>query len=55
MADEASAILLLICSHEVWVKVVYDLSTALWLCLCRPSFHLLRHVLVLILMPMLMR
>ena len=29
MADEASAILLLICSHEVWVKVTYDWSTAL--------------------------
>ena len=25
MADEASAILLLICLHEVWVKVTYDL------------------------------
>ena len=24
MADEASVILLLICSHEVWVKVTYD-------------------------------
>ena len=47
MADEASAILLLICSHEVWLKVAYDWSTALCLCmcLCRPSFHLskLRH------------
>ena len=42
MADEASAILLLMCSHEVWVKVTYDWSTALCLCLClcRPSFHL---------------
>ena len=41
MANEASAILLLICSHEVWVKVTYDWSTALCLCLClcRPSFH----------------
>ena len=41
MADEASAILLLICSHEVWIKVTYDWSMALWLylCLCRPSFH----------------
>ena len=41
MADEASAILLLICSHEVWVKVTYDWSTALCLCLClcRPRFH----------------
>ena len=29
MTDEASAILLLICSHEVWVKVAYDWSTAL--------------------------
>ena len=38
---EASAILLLICSLEVWVKVTYDWSTALCLCLClcRPSFH----------------
>ena len=35
-------ILLLICSHEVWVKVTYDWSTAFCLCfcLCRPSFHL---------------
>ena len=32
MSDEASAILLLICSHEVWVIVTYDCSTA-W-CLC---------------------
>ena len=24
MADEVSAILILICSHEVWVKVTYD-------------------------------
>ena len=24
MVDEVSAILLLICSHEVWVKVTYD-------------------------------
>ena len=41
MAGQASAILLLICSHEVWVKVTYDWSTALCLCLssCRPSFH----------------
>ena len=30
MADEASAILYLICWHEVWVKVTYDWSTALW-------------------------
>ena len=39
MADEA--ILLLICSHEVWVKETYDWSTALCLCLClsRPRFH----------------
>ena len=29
MADEASAILLLICSHEVWVTVTYDWSTKL--------------------------
>ena len=27
MADEASAILYLICWHEVWVKVTYDWST----------------------------
>ena len=33
----ACAILLLICSHEVWVKVAYDWSMAL--CLCRPRFH----------------
>ena len=38
---EASAILLLICSLEVWVKVAYDWSMALYLCLwlCRPRFH----------------
>ena len=35
MADEA--ILLLICSPEVWVKAVYDWSTALYL--CQPRFH----------------
>ena len=37
----ADTILLLICWHEVWVKVTYDWSTALCLCLClcRPSFH----------------
>ena len=29
MADESSAILLLMCSHEVWVKVTYDWSTVL--------------------------
>ena len=42
MADALFAILLLICSHEVWVKVTYEWSTALCLCLylCRPSFHL---------------
>ena len=37
MADEASAILLLICSLKVWVKqvkVTYDWSTALCLCFC---------------------
>ena len=34
MADEASAILLLLCLHEVWVKVTYDWSTNLCLCLC---------------------
>ena len=28
MSDEASAILPLICSHEVWVKVTYDWFTA---------------------------
>ena len=28
MADKALAILLLICSHEVWVKVTSDWSTA---------------------------
>ena len=33
MADEASAILLFICSYQVWVKVTYDWSTALCLCL----------------------
>ena len=32
MADEASAILLLICSHDVCVKVAYDGSTALCPC-----------------------
>ena len=32
MADDSSAILLLICSHEVWVKVTFDWSTALCLC-----------------------
>ena len=41
MEDEAPTMLLLICLHEVWVKVTYDWSTALFLflCLCRPSFH----------------
>ena len=41
MADEASAILLFICSNEVWVKETYDWPTALYLCLClsRPRFH----------------
>ena len=41
MADEGSAILLLICLHEVWFKVAYDWVTALclFLCLCRPRFH----------------
>ena len=33
MADEGSAILLLICSHEVWVKVTYDWSMA-WAYAC---------------------
>ena len=38
---EASAIWLLMCSREVWVKVTYDCSTALYLSLClyRPGFH----------------
>ena len=27
LRDEASAILLLVCLHEVWVKVTYDWST----------------------------
>ena len=42
MADDEYAILLLICSHEVWVKVTYHWSTALCLCpcICRPCFHL---------------
>ena len=41
MAGEASSILLLICLHEVLVKVTYDWSTVLCLCLssCRPRFH----------------
>ena len=41
MVDEASAILLLICSHEVWFKVAYDwvMAWCLFLCLCRPCFH----------------
>ena len=41
MADASSAILPLICSHEVWVKVAYDWSMALCLCkcLCRARFH----------------
>ena len=35
MADEASAMLFFICSHEVWVKVIYDWSkSALCLCSC---------------------
>ena len=82
MANEVSAILLLICSHKVWVNVTYFWSTALCLahacvyanpvlqhkhkhkknervcffflclclCLCNHSFHLLTHVLVLMLM-----
>ena len=36
MADEASALLYLICWHEVWVKVTYDWSTAL--CYVDPVF-----------------
>ena len=41
MSDASFAILLLICSHEVWVEMAYEWSTALCLgfCLCRPSFH----------------
>ena len=41
MADEGSAILLLICLHEVWFKVAYDWVMAFcsFLCLCRPRFH----------------
>ena len=42
VADEASAKLLFICPHEVWVKVTYGWFAAL--SLCRPSFHLLTHV-----------
>ena len=44
MANKASAILLLICSHEVWVKGTYDWSKALCLCLClcRLRFHQLK-------------
>ena len=40
IADEASAILLLICSHEVWVKVAYDWSTTLclWAQSIQPKF-----------------
>ena len=40
MVDASSAILPLICSHEIWVKVAYDWSMALCLCycLCRPVF-----------------
>ena len=34
MVDASSAILLLICSHEVWVKEAYDWSMALYLCVC---------------------
>ena len=39
--DASSAILLLICSHEVWVKEAYDWSMALYLCVClnQPCFH----------------
>ena len=41
MVDASSAILLLICSHEVWVKEAYDWSMALYLCVClyQPCFH----------------
>ena len=35
MTDEASTILLFKCSHEAWVKMIYDWSkSALCLCLC---------------------
>ena len=34
MVDASSAILLLICLLEVWVKVAYDWPTAKCLCLC---------------------
>jgi len=34
MEDEASAILLLICTHEVWVKVTYDWSGTSFLYAC---------------------
>ena len=40
MTDALSAILLLICSHEVWVKVAYDWPMAL--CLCWLCFHQLK-------------
>ena len=39
MADEASAILPLMCSHEVWVKVTQQIAFCLCLCFCRPSLH----------------
>ena len=44
MAEEESAILFLICSHEIWVKLTYDWSTALYLCifLCPPPFSLVK-------------
>ena len=44
MANKASAILLLICSHEFWVKVSYDWSTALCSCLWLwwPRFYKLK-------------
>ena len=47
MANEASAILLLICSHKVWVNVTYFRSTALCLAhacvLCQPCFQQHKH------------
>ena len=56
MADEASAILLLICLHGVWVKVTYDWSMALFLFLCLERFSLdCRKGLVLVLVLVLLR
>jgi len=39
VTDALSTILLLICSHEVLVKVTYDWPTALCLCLCLCWLH----------------